>query len=102
MHKENVTNDFEVSEIIEKINELSKKHENPHKIKNILTIVSLNNEKSYVGSIKVSDEDKLPKFEKNMKKLLDRYGKTSLKSEEVIPCCSPPYINIRFKIKNSE
>ena len=102
MHKENLAKDFEKNEIIEEINRISKKHGNLDEIKDILIVVSLNNDKSYIGNIKISDENKLEEMKKDLKELLNRYGNTSLKSEEFIPCCSPPYINIRFKINSSK
>lgn len=102
MYKENIDNGFEVNEIIAKINEISKKHDILHEINEKLTVLNLNNEISYIGSIKIFDENKLPKFEKNLKELLNKYGNNSVRSEEVISCCKPPYTNISFKINISK
>ncbi|MDR2967163.1 MAG: hypothetical protein LBU74_04380 [Methanobacteriaceae archaeon] len=98
MYKENLADDFEVEEIMTKINELSKKHGILCEINKILTVVSLNGGKTYLGSIKILDENKLPKFEKKLKELLKKYENSVVGREEIVPCCSPPYTSISYKI----
>ncbi|MCL2116589.1 MAG: hypothetical protein FWH29_10270 [Methanobrevibacter sp.] len=99
MYNENVNNDLEAKKIIEAINELLKHDEILHETDEKLTILSLNDKTSYLGSIKVYDENKLPKFEKNLKEKLNRYENKSLRSQNVVSCCQAPLH--RFK-KNTE
>jgi len=98
MYKENVNNDLEAKKIIETINQLLKHDEILHETDEKLTILSLNDKTSYLGSIKVYDENKLPKFEKNLKEKLNRYKNKSLRSQNVVSCCQAPHTNISFKI----
>ncbi|MDR2873967.1 MAG: hypothetical protein LBV42_04410 [Methanobrevibacter sp.] len=63
-----------------------------------ITTVSLSNQDSFIGNIKLFDLDKLDNFSFRLSSLLDEYGKNSFNSEEVKPCCSLQYHLISFKV----
>ncbi|MCL2156882.1 MAG: hypothetical protein FWH54_02540 [Methanobrevibacter sp.] len=98
MYNENVHNDLAGKEIIESMNNLLKNDEILHETDEKLTILNLSDKKSYLGSIKVYDEKKIPKFEKDLRKLLNRFENKSLRFQNVVSCCQAPYTNISFKI----
>ncbi|MDR2967164.1 MAG: hypothetical protein LBU74_04385 [Methanobacteriaceae archaeon] len=98
MYKKNVNNDLEANDIIEIINKLLKKDEILHETDEKLTILNLSDRTSYLGSINVYDENKLPKFEKELKKMLSKYENKSIRLQNVVSCCQAPHTNISFKI----
>ena len=98
MYKENVNNDFEANKVIEEIKELSEKYGILYELNEKFTVLNLNDKTSYLGSIKVFDEDKLPEFKNNIKKLLNKYGNISIRSQNVVSCCSPRHSSINFKL----
>jgi hypothetical protein len=63
-----------------------------------ITTVSLSNQDSFVGNIKLFDFDKLNEFSLKLSSLLDEYGKNSSSTEEIKSCCSPKYHLISFKV----
>jgi hypothetical protein len=63
-----------------------------------ITTVSLSNQDSFIGNIKLFDIDKLDEFSFRLSSLLDEYGKNSLNNEEIESCCSPKYHLISFKV----
>lgn len=63
-----------------------------------LTTISSANTSSYLGNIKIFDENILDKLESEINKLFDEYEKSLLRTEEVIFCCKASYKNISFKV----
>jgi hypothetical protein len=63
-----------------------------------LTTISSSNAASYLGNIRVFDENILDKLESEINTLFDQYGKSSLRIEEIVSCCEPTYKNISFKV----
>ena len=102
MYEKNGDNDLEAIEIIETINELLKKDEILHETDKKLTVLNLSDKTSYLGSIRVYDEKKLSKFERDLKKRLSRYKNMSLRSQFVVSCCQAPHTIISFKIDISK
>jgi len=98
MYEKNVDNDLEANELIETINELLKKDEILHETDKKLTVLNLSDKTSYIGSINVYDENKLPKFERELKERLNKYENKSLRSQNVVSCCQAPHTSISFKI----
>jgi hypothetical protein len=58
----------------------------------------MSNKKSYLGNIRFFDLEKLNEVTTKLTTILDEYGKNSFHTEEVIPCCSPKYYLISFKV----
>lgn len=63
-----------------------------------LTTIASSNTISYLGNIKVFDENILNKLESEINKLFDQYERSSLRIEEVLSCCKASYKNISFKV----
>lgn len=84
-------------EILEKINNILENNQIADNL-DTLTVLNLNDKISYLGNIKIFDDNKLEKIEKEMKNSFKKYESFSLNSREVISCCRPPYNNISFKI----
>ena len=97
MYKEN-ENDLESNKIIKLINNLLKEDDILHETDEKLTVLDLNDKTSYLGSVRVYDETKLPKFEKELKKRLNIYRNKSIRSQNVVSCCQVPHTSISFKI----
>ncbi|MDR2623145.1 MAG: hypothetical protein LBC39_01040 [Methanobrevibacter sp.] len=63
-----------------------------------ITTISLSNQESFIGNIKLFDLNKLDEVLSKLSSLLDEYGKNSHNVEEVESCCSPKYHLISFKL----
>lgn len=85
------------SDILDEINKILKNNHIPENLDD-LTVLNLSDTISYLGNIKILDENKLDNIEKELKVLFDRYGSSSLRSEEIVSCCRPSYMNISFKV----
>jgi hypothetical protein len=83
-------------ELIARINEILDKNA-LQEIDN-LTMINSSKITSYLGSIKIFDENKLEIIKSDIGSLFNEYGNYSLRTEEVISCCKPPYKNISFKV----
>ena len=84
------------NEIIIKINDVLENNQ-IQKIDN-LTTVNSSDKISYLGNIKVFDENKLEKIISDMNEIFNKYGSFSIRTEDIISCCKPPYKNISFKV----
>lgn len=84
------------NEIITKINDILIENKIPE-IDN-LTVINLNKEVAYLGNIPIFDYNLLESIEKQLSKLFNNYGSYSIRNEEVVSCCKPPYKNISFKV----
>jgi len=102
MYEKNEDNDLEAIELVETINDLLKKDEILHGTDKKLTVLNLSDKTSYLGSIRIYDEKKLSKFEKDLKESLSRYKNKSISSQFVVSCCQAPHTNISFKIDISK
>lgn len=83
-------------EITTKINDILIENKIPEI--NNLTVINLNNQVAYLGNITIFDYDVLETIENQLSEILNNYGAYSIKNEEVVSCCKPPYKNISFKV----
>ncbi|RBQ22516.1 hypothetical protein ALNOE001_18900 [Candidatus Methanobinarius endosymbioticus] len=84
------------TELLKKINSILDKN----KVEKIDTLTIINSAKtsSYLGNIKVFDENIIHNLESQINELFEQYGKFSIRTEEVTSCCKPPCKNISFKV----
>jgi hypothetical protein len=93
--KRNIKEEILKVELLNRIKLMLNDH--GHEFKEITTI-SLSNQESFIGTIKLFDLNKLDEVLSNLSILLDEYGKNSHNVDEIESCCSPTYYSISFKV----
>ena len=56
----------------------------------------------FLGSLRVYNEMNVKNIEKALENCFEDYGKVSIRSRKVVPCCSLPYFHISFHINVDE
>ena len=84
-------------ELIEGSNIILKRYDE----KDILKTVSIMNTRDHVvflGSLRVYNKENVKNIENALEKCFEDYGKITIRSNKVTPCCSLPYFHISFHI----
>ncbi len=84
-------------ELIEGSNSILKRYDEEYRLENV-SVMNTKDNIIFLGSLKVFNEMNVKKTEKDLENSFEDYGKITIRSSKVVPCCSLPYFHISFHI----
>ncbi|MCQ2977065.1 MAG: hypothetical protein MJ232_03520 [archaeon] len=84
-------------ELRDKLNVILEKNDLPYRVDR-LSVMNISSKISFLGNVRVHDKDKVKTVLAEVEELVNQYGKTTINTRDVIPCCELPYTYINFHI----
>jgi hypothetical protein len=84
-------------EVVEIANNVLKKYNQPYRVDK-LAILNSSDGVTFLGNLRVHDENQVKNILKDLEYDLKNYGKLTIKNRHVVPCCELPYNHISFNL----
>lgn len=78
-------------------NRILKKYDEPYVVEDI-AILNTNYNINFLGNLRVFNQEISKKIEDEIDNAFKKYGELTVRSREVVPCCSPKYVHISFNL----
>lgn len=88
-------------ELIEGSNIILKRYDENDVVKTI-SIMNTKDKVIFLGSLRIYNENNVRNVENALEDCFEDYGKITIRSSKVTPCCSMPYIHVSFHINVDE
>ena len=88
-------------EIIEGSNIILKRYDENDVVESI-SVMNTKGHVIFLGSLRVYNEMNVKNIEKALENSFEDYGRISIRSSKVTPCCSVPYFHVSFHINVDE